>query len=424
MRGRLLAVLPAGLLAAVVCIALAPPVYATGPGIDEDEVAGFARQRDIPADQARQRLAWQAAAPDLAEALATSLRSRSAGVWVDVNDRDRIKVGIVGGLDSTILAAVRRAAEDVGLAAGGYDVLGVAHTLTALEADNQWLGGEIARVNQGAAATLVTSIRTDRNAVELLTPREGTLTAEQAALTATAVQRLGDKLITGRYDGQLEARSCGSAYCGAPLRGGVRITPDIVNNNSGCTAGFVAQSKVDEKQYILTAGHCGSAYNTVDWVSQTYDGTGYEYEIGPVWHWHWSGQGDMAIIRVDNPLLWNPKPWVNVTDGPDTTKNETYTIGSDKTSVIGMRICTTGSYYGHSDCGFVTHLGMTGTYGGMTVHNLGRASFCGTSGDSGSPMYAQHVAFGLQVAGFSECDSVYQGIKAAETKLNVNVLHS
>ncbi|WP_267888063.1 hypothetical protein [Sorangium cellulosum] len=39
-------------------------------------------------------------------------------------------------------------------------------------------------------------------------------------------------------------------------------------------------------------------------------------------------------------------------------------------------------------------------------------------------MYAKHVACGLQVAGYSECDSLYQGIRAAETVLNVNVLHA
>ncbi|MGK3991603.1 hypothetical protein WME99_51630 [Sorangium sp. So ce136] len=58
------------------------------------------------------------------------------------------------------------------------------------------------------------------------------------------------------------------------------------------------------------------------------------------------------------------------------------------------------------------------------MRKLGRGSFCGMGGDSGSPMYASHVAHGLQVAGYSECDSLYQGIRAAESVLNVNVLHA
>ncbi|HEU4426303.1 MAG TPA: hypothetical protein VFR67_27505 [Pilimelia sp.] len=63
------------------------------------------------------------------------------------------------------------------------------------------------------------------------------------------------------------------------------------------------------------------------------------------------------------------------------------------------------------------------TYNGVTVRGLGRGSFCGTGGDSGAPMYASHVAYGLQVAGLSECDSLYQGIRASEDAMNVNVLH-
>ncbi|WP_162907009.1 hypothetical protein [Allorhizocola rhizosphaerae] len=89
-----------------------------------------------------------------------------------------------------------------------------------------------------------------------------------------------------------------------------------------------------------------------------------------------------------------------------------------------MRICTTGAFFGRSDCGYVLQLGVTATYGGVTVKNLGRGNFRGVGGDSGAPMYAKHTAYGLQVAGYSMCDSLYQGIRAAENKLNVDVLHA
>lgn len=404
----------------------APP---TGPltspagvaSVDDGEAAGFARQRGIGLAEARQRLSWQAVAPDLSEAVARDLGTRSGGVWVDVHDGDRVKVGVVGGPDPGTAEIVRRAADAVGLATDGYDLVGVRHPLATIEADNDWLGVEIARVNEGASATLAAGLRPDRNAVELQAPRTGTLTAAQQALVAEARNRLGEKLLVGSYEGRPEPRSCGLVYCNTPLRGGVRIS---VSGLGSCTSGFAAKSKVDDKRYLLTAGHCGEASGTTaNWTTKTYGGSAINYIIGPVWHWQWHGGGDMGIIRVNNATWWDPTAWVFVTDGPDTTRDETYHISSDNVSVLGMRICTTGSFYGNSDCGFVTQLGMTVTYGGVTVKKLGRASFCGVQGDSGSPMYALHVGYGLQVSGFSECDSLYQGIRSAELALNVNVLH-
>jgi hypothetical protein len=383
---------------------------------DDGEVAGFARQRGIPLAAARQRLSWQVVAPDLAERLADDLGPRYGGVWVDVQDGDRIKVAVVGGPDPQTTATVRRAAEAVGLA-GGYDLAGVRHPWKTIMADNDWLGTQIARVNADAAATLAAGLRTDLNAVELQTPRAGTLTGAQRALVTEAGDRLGDRLVLGSYEGRPATRACGYPYCDKPLRGGVRIT-----NSGGCTGGFVARSKVDDKLYQFTAGHCAFFGGVDNWSTSFTDLT--DHVIGPVWHWKWHGGGDMAILRIDNVPGWNPKAWVTVTDGPDTTADATYHISSDQRSVLGMRICTTGASYGNSDCGFVTQLGLTATFDGVTTHQLGRASFCGTGGDSGSPMYSFHVAYGLQTAGFSECDSVYQGIRSAEAELNVNVLHS
>ncbi|MPZ27980.1 MAG: hypothetical protein GEV12_16620 [Micromonosporaceae bacterium] len=393
----------------------AGPTTTTPASADDWEVAGFARERGIPLAQARQRLGWQALAPDLTEALERDLAARSGGVWVDVHDGDRIKVGVAGGPDPETAAIVRRAADAVGLT-DGYDLVGVRHRLDTIEADNDWLGAELARVNADAPATLAAGIRTDRNAVELQLPEGGTLTPAQRALVADARQRLGERLLVGSYDGVIQADACAYPYCDKPLRGGVRIT-----NSGGCTGGFIARSKVDDKLYQFTAGHCASLGGTDNWSTKFTDLS--NHVVGPVWHWKWHGGGDMAIMRINNVPGWNPKAWVNVTNGPDTTADSTYHISSDKLSVLGMRICITGASFGNSDCGFVTQLGVTATYGGVTVHNLGRGSYCRTGGDSGAPMYSLHTAYGLHVAG-SGCDGFYQSIRSAEVKLNVNVLHS
>lgn len=58
------------------------------------------------------------------------------------------------------------------------------------------------------------------------------------------------------------------------------------------------------------------------------------------------------------------------------------------------------------------------------MRNLGRTGNCSKPGDSGAPMFASHVGYGILVGGVDgECDSVYQGIRTAERELNVNILH-
>lgn len=62
-------------------------------------------------------------------------------------------------------------------------------------------------------------------------------------------------------------------------------------------------------------------------------------------------------------------------------------------------------------------------YDGQTVGGLGEASFCGVKGDSGAPVFAGHIAYGIEVAGGATdiCDSYYVGIRAAQNAMNANV---
>jgi hypothetical protein len=407
--------LSAGVVAAGSSAGAADPVRQLAAEADGEDLA-FARERGITVAEAQQRLGWQVLAPDLAERVEASLGAVFGGVWIDIADRDRVKVGVAGAITGEVAAAVRDAADGIGLTEG-YDLVEVRRSMSALEEANAWLGAEISRVNEGATDTLTAGLRTDLNVIELQVPSEGTLTPAQRDLVASAPSVLGDRLVIGSYRGRATPRACVYPYCDPPLRGGIRIN----HPNASCTGAFIAKSKVDDKLYQFTAGHC--AYqNYTNWSTRFTDNS--VHVVGPVWTWWWYSGGDFAILRINNVPGWNPTAWVNVTSGPDTTADSTYHISSDNLSVWGMRICTTGAFYGRSDCGYVTQLGVTATYDGVTVHHLGRASFCGVGGDSGSPMYAKHVAYGLQVAGYSECDSLYQGIRAAETKLNVNVQHA
>jgi hypothetical protein len=403
--------------AAIALVAIANPAVAqpqpAASGDVDLAVQDLATERGISLAEARERIGWQRLAPRLVDEAAARLGDRFGGVWVDGTDRDRVKIGVRG--DGTGVA--RRAATTVGLG-DAVDTVAVGHSMSELERGNAWLGTRIAAVNTGAAATLTAGIRPDLNAIELQLPVRGTVTPAQAALVDQARQRLTGMLRIGTYVGQATARACSYPYCDPPLRAGIRIA----NSGRGCTGAFIARSRVDSTLYQFTAGHCVAGGFTDTWYTHFPNGS--VHAIGPRHNHRFSGSGDMAILRINNPTGWHPRAWVYVTSGPDTTTDTTYHLSSDGTSVVGMRICTTGAFFGRSDCGTVTQLGVTATYLGVTVRGLGRGSFCGTGGDSGAPMYASHVAYGLQVAGFSRCDSLYQGIHAAENAMNVNVLHA
>jgi hypothetical protein len=398
-------------------VAALPATAATVSSAATDgEAAAFARERGISVAEAQRRLGWQVIAPDLSARLERDLPG-FGGVWIAIFEGDRVKVGVAGPITDELAAAVRDAAAGVGLGPD-YDLVPTRHTMADLLGAGDWLAGELDRVNADAPNGLTAGLRTDRNVIELQRPAQGSLTRAQSDLIEAAKARLGDKLVVGAYAGRPALRGCFYPYCDPPLRGGVKI-----RLNGACTGGFIARSKVDSKVYQFTAGHCGAPSNLDWWTLFT---NGWPHDIGQMWNSNVSANGgDMGILRIDNVPGWDPEAWVYVTDGPDTTADDTYHISSDNYSVVGMRICTTGASWGESDCGYVTQLDVSFPYGGgLTVHGLGRASFCGTSGDSGSPMYSYHVAYGLQVAGFAACDSVYQGIRAAETEMNVNVLHT
>jgi hypothetical protein len=169
----------------------------------------------------------------------------------------------------------------------------------------------------------------------------------------------------------------------------------------------------------MTAGHCRGGSEV--WWTRFPDLS--IHNIGAFYVSKLSSSMDAGLLHIDNLSGWAPRDLVLITDGPDTSFQDTYKIQADSYSTVGQRVCTTSAWYGRTDCGYVTQTGVSADYGGgLVVSGLVRGNFCGTEGDSGAPMYAYNVACGLQVAGYSECDSLYQPIRAAENALNVDVV--
>jgi hypothetical protein len=380
------------------------------------EAVGLAHDRGISLAEAEQRLGWQSIAPDLAERLDSALGDRFGGVWIDVHDGDRVKVGVTGQVDSTSAAVIQRTATGLGLSEG-YDAVPVRRSASRLTQDVTQVGDEIARVNDGAPTGVAAGVRTDLNALQLDVP-PGPLTDAQTSLVASLQRQLGDELVMVTAPTTYDAYACVHPNCDPPLRAGVRINSPTFGS---CTAGFTAQGRADNKMYLITAGHC--AWNDYgNWSANLANGSA--SVIGPVSVWQFNANGDAAILAINDVAGWMPQGLVDVTAGPETTANDTYTIHNDKLSIVGMRICMTGAGSATSRCGQVTELDFTISYGGPTVHHLGRASVCAHLGDSGAPMYANHHAYGILVAGQDKdnCDILYQGIRGAEDLLNVHIL--
>lgn len=388
------------------------------------EIESMARSRSISLGEAFNRLKWQRKAPLLEKRATSLLNDDFGGVWIDVNDNDRVKLAVV---DNTQLSDTRRSNLRLDLRRifteldlqDAADVVTVERSFAELKAANTEIGDAISNI--GPENRIVAGLKTDLNAVRLGIPVGASLTESEQRLIDTAMDTYGNGVIIDEYVGHVQTQAdCAYPYCNPELRGGNRI------HNSGryCTNAFVAQSKVDDKMYQFTAGHCAAGGYDDTWY--TYFTNGSAHNIGSVHNYTFGTGGDMAIIRISNVSGWDPENWVHVTASSDTTVNETYTITSEGSSTVGMRICITGSAYGHSDCGTVTDVGVTVTYSaeGVTVKNLGRANYCSIPGDSGAPLYASHTAYGIHSGGVTgTCDAFYQGIKGAEKLMNVNVIH-
>jgi hypothetical protein len=408
--GSLLSVL----VVAAGALVAAGPAHAGEPAPDP-AVAALAAERGVSVAEAEKRIGWQKRATELESALAGALGAEAfGGVWIGADD-DRIKVGVVG----TAATSARDVATSLKLG-DAVDTTPVRYSLAALRTANAALGASLATINADAAWPLEGGYDPSANTVHLgLPPKGGTLTAAQEAFVKDAQARLGGMLRTYSYTERATADGCTFPYCDPPLRAGVRYNP------TGCTLAFMGRRRSDNKFIAFTAGHCVSGLGATVHSSRFADGVTSK-TLGVTGANQWGSGGDMALVEIDDPNGWQVRNWVNVgASGSNggvsgSVAKQDYRINGDSESVFGMRICRTGVGSGTS-CGKVNGLGVTLTYGGVTVNDLGRASYCRAGGDSGGPVYAENVAYGIHVAGSATCTGYYQGIHGAENALGADV---
>ncbi|WP_369245517.1 S1 family peptidase [Streptomyces sp. R41] len=151
-----------------------------------------------------------------------------------------------------------------------------------------------------------------------------------------------------------------------------------------CSLGFNVHS--GSTYYFLTAGHCGEVAST--WYSNsghtTTLGTNVSYSFPT---------NDFALVRYTNSSIAHP------------SAVGSQTISSAATPSVGTTVYRRGSTTGtHS--GRVTALNATVNYGGGdVVYQMIQTTVCAEGGDSGGPLYAGTVAYGLTSGGSGNCTS-------------------
>jgi streptogrisin C len=311
-----------------------PPSYladATDPA-----VTTLAADRGISIPEAQRRIGWQEPAHQLGEELRQALGDRFGGLWFDEAGGGRVKVGLVGNhvAEASALIEQRKLSAVT-------DLVPVRYSYNYLEAANGWLSAAIATANRGAATRLASSMLVHKNVVQLKRPHGQRLSAAQRQVVDEAKRRLGAAHVLGSWGGRIRTDACGfyggSFDCDAPLRGGVALYR--VNSTAACSAAFYAKSRSDGKPYIMTAGHCGaggSLWNA--WQPRT----GMEHRVGEMWRRSLRDPpdpDDHAIVRIDNPTGWSPRPWVYVHASATTVEDPDYVIKTVGGSSVGMRVC-------------------------------------------------------------------------------------
>jgi hypothetical protein len=186
----------------------------------------------------------------------------------------------------------------------------------------------------------------------------------------------------------------------------------ILSTGGRCSAGFNVTN--GQRDFILTAGHCGPTGSI--WfadnqgnqqlgttVSSTFPSNDFslvQYASGS------AGQGaDVVAIGGGNG--------VRITGAADAT--------------VGQRVFRSGSTSGLHD-GQVTGLNATVNYPEGTVTGLIQTTVCAEPGDSGGPLFSEGIALGVTSGGSGDCKTggttFFQPVPKALTALGVKLLVS
>lgn len=396
------------------------------PDLQALAAKAYAQQTGVSVAEATRRLVMQDKAVNLAPALESIFAEDYGGMWFSTTDRGRIKIGVPGG-DPASGAKKEKAKDKLaerGLR-GEADFVPVQSSLSALVEAHQPLDRRLSSLL--AEGKVRTAVDTSSNAL-VIHVASGLSDAEAAEVRSAAADAPVPAEVrpTGRASLLVSPDKCNLPFCDWPLRGGVRIVSEV----GGCTAGFLAQSRSDAKEYVFTAGHCATPDPGV-WSTRETGDSLFE-PIGRTHNYAYPGEHDTAIVRINPLSYWAfTGPYVVVDAGPDTTYDQGYEIYSESSTIDGQTVCRTSAFSftmdeDYTTCGQVINPDVNITYtSGETVNHVVWTDMCGVGGSSGGPVYKTHYAYGIHVAGRARpCEAFYESAERAENAMNVDILHA
>jgi streptogrisin C len=400
-----------GILAAAACMPPPPPLPqvpppAPAPPPDDHTVTMGAdvlvQVYGLGRDEALRRMRAQPAAIAAALDLQARLGLAEGRVWIDHRNGGQVIARTDAVAAAEVAAAVEQAhAVDVVAAPTDRSADQIAEVADQLTTDLDAGGVEGFTVNYDAQADVFeVDVPPAPDAAEP-PPIE---VAEDAA--ANAGLDPGDVTVEAVDGIQPAICSVDGRHCDAPLRGATAIRGRVGTSLVYCSAGFSARTPGDGAYLLMTAGHCVSGNASQATWTEYQPSTSRWVDLGSFAAGLYGLGGDAAIVRVTDAAGWAPGP--SIVAGPAATAraaslSEAYRVDDDQHPVVGAVLCLSGASSGTS-CGEVTAVGVTVSYAGpggsrTLVERLGRielrelGKMC--TGDSGGPVYANGLGFGI-----------------------------
>ncbi|WNG50207.1 hypothetical protein F0U60_43325 [Archangium minus] len=333
-------------------VAMAAPVAEAAPVPDASPELLSAMQRDfgLTAEQARRRMATEAAAARLESKLSKDLGARFGGAWMN-EDGSKLIVGVT---DESSAAYVRSIGAEPRL---------VTRSAQHLERVKSTLDRNAARADRTIHAWYV-DVTT--NSVVVLAEDWGRTGAESFVSRSGAADE--------------SVRVIASKERPRPLydlRGGDAYYP----GNARCSIGFSVSGG------FVTAGHCGGVGTTTSGFNRVAQGT--------VRGSSFPGN-DYGWVQVN--ASWTSQPWVNNYAGGNVG------VAGSQEAAVGSSVCRSGSTTGWR-CGTIQAKNVTVNYSNGPVYGLTQTNACAEGGDSGGSWISGDQAQGVTSGGSGNCST-------------------
>ncbi|MFF9282882.1 S1 family peptidase [Streptomyces griseosporeus] len=338
-------------------------------------MVGQAAMADEPAPPAPGALSAAQSAGQTGAALTARLGAdRTAGSWVGADGRP-----VVAVTDRDTAAEVR---------AAGAEAQVVRHSMNELKSATATL--------RAAPRVPGTAWVVDYRRNEVVVQGDRTVSAADWSRLTRVADGIGGFVRMERTAGAFTTRLNGAL--------------PILSTGGRCSAGFNVTD--GQRDFILTAGHCGPA-GTV-WFA---DGRATR-QLGQTESASFPG-GDFSLVRYAGGRAGDGADVVAIGGG----KGVLITGAADPS--VGQRVFRSGSTSGLRD-GKVTGLNATVNYPEGTVTGLIQTTVCAEPGDSGGPLFSEGIALGVTSGGSGDCTTggttFFQPVTKALEALGVKLI--